>query len=795
MGDYRQLPPVEETKEKFSEGVVSATIFTKPEKYVELTQVMRSKDKELHRVYDSVGQQITQQRNQILNGQTPDKFDWKKYDDVTSKSTSNILITQERQVDQVIEDYTNQLVEQDNPYHIFWTHYNKLNHQRTQVLFNKIRNTYFKKLGITNVKDGVMVNDYVQYTQSLPLPTLNGKYDDINVDSGELKPGSRYKVKDLKKEAVNVSDISDTLLEYFGGVTMNMDKIYLVNRKDKLRYTMLFEKGAITAGTYNKETKTIPVTIRTSEGISLTQDVAYRDFFSLKSYVASAKKGIDGIFEPSYIGSTHTVQGASIKTIIVGDYNIRQNQGTVDMRDIESSLYTALTRSAGKLVIIKPNVVPIENNQEVFSYDFTEPVVKTVPLEKQTMKGEEIKPASEFINYSGAAKGSDQEWEKVGKEYGIGKQVNYTTDSLAKLTPVQLQEVENAYTKAVEDLGRKKLDVTTYSGKLVRRDYLQAKAADSVFAIGTIIKPGERSKSGYPVKSKTESVDGGTGYAVQMAINLGKPVYVFDQSKGQWFNWNGSTFVPTDTPILTPKFAGIGTRELIESGKQAIREVYIKTFKSKLILSTQESKPTIKGEEISSYSDNLAFALTNPVFTSPTGQEWKREWKEGQKKWREYMKGGIVFDGVKYRDVEQAYQKNKLDYPVGEIRDDFMLQLLEIKLKTYPKLVEGIDAKGGVDYLKNSTHQPTKQNSHWETGGNNAFIKLLTQAYMNVKGLGKMEGTQLNMFETTTFTQEMVDTINENVRKAGYKKQYTIEELNAMPEDKKKKAIECYGTK
>lgn len=204
----------------------------------------------------------------------------------------------------------------------------------------------------------------------------------------------------------------------------------------------------------------------------------------------------------------------------------------------------------------------------------------------------------------------------------------------------------------------------------------------------------------------------------------------------------------------------------------------------------------MKGEEISSYSDNLAFALTNPVFTSPTGQEWKREWKEGQKKWREYMKDGIVFDGVKYRDVEQAYQKNKLDYPVGEIRDDFMLQLLELKLRTYPKLVEGIDAKGGVEYLKNSTHQPTKQNSHWETGGKNMFIKLLTQAYMNVKGLGLQEGTQLNMFnQPITFTQEMVDKLNEitkDLRKNGFV--YTVEYLNNSPEERKKKAYECYVT-
>jgi hypothetical protein len=46
-----------------------------------------------------------------------------------------------------------------------------------------------------------------------------------------------------------------------------------------------------------------------------------------------------------------------------------------------------------------------------------------------------------------------------------------------------------------------------------------------------------------------------------------------------------------------------------------------------------------------------------------------------------------------------------------------------------------------------------------------------------------------------TFTQELVDTINENVKKAGYTKVYTIEELNALPEDRKRKAIDCYGTK
>src|SRR5690606_12297999 len=76
---------------------------------------------------------------------------------------------------------------------------------------------------------------------------------------------------------------------------------------------------------------------------------------------------------------------------------------------------------------------------------------------------------------------------------------------------------------------------------------------------------------------------GGTGYAVGMAINNNKPVYVFNQTKGSyeigWYKWdnNSNNFVPIETPILTKNFAGIGTREINENGKQAIRDVYEKT--------------------------------------------------------------------------------------------------------------------------------------------------------------------------------------------------------------------------
>jgi len=194
---------------------------------------------------------------------------------------------------------------------------------------------------------------------------------------------------------------------------------------------------------------------------------------------------------------------------------------------------------------------------------------------------------SNYTNYSGGAQGGDTIWENIGKEFGISKQVNYRPQDLERLNKEQLEEVENAYQQAVKDLGRQPLAANTFTGGLVRRDYLQAKAADAIFAISTIVEPGEKDAKGYINKTKNSIVSGGTGYAVQMAINLGKPVYVFDQNTNMWFEYQYNQkeetgFITTSIPVLTSKFAGIGTREINEKGKQAIRDVYEKTFNNNL---------------------------------------------------------------------------------------------------------------------------------------------------------------------------------------------------------------------
>jgi hypothetical protein len=66
---------------------------------------------------------------------------------------------------------------------------------------------------------------------------------------------------------------------------------------------------------------------------------------------------------------------------------------------------------------------------------------------------------------------------------------------------------------------------------LLIRDWSQVKHADAVFAIGHLVNKGEslfpNQKNDTRIARK-QAVQGGTGYAVEMAIQEGKPVYVFD---------------------------------------------------------------------------------------------------------------------------------------------------------------------------------------------------------------------------------------------------------------------------
>jgi hypothetical protein len=187
--------------------------------------------------------------------------------------------------------------------------------------------------------------------------------------------------------------------------------------------------------------------------------------------------------------------------------------------------------------------------------------------------------------HSGGAAGSDTQWEVIGFKYGV-KTNAYSYQTKYHTSPNKIEISEEDYkegvievNKANKHLGR--FGIHKYMN-LLARNWAQVKYSTQVFAIGTIVDPGGKSPRGYYSKSKFQTVDGGTGYAVMMAINNFRDVYVFDQVKLKWFRWSYSSmsFIELkETPdIKTQNFAGIGTREINSDGIKSIEEVYSKTF-------------------------------------------------------------------------------------------------------------------------------------------------------------------------------------------------------------------------
>ena len=171
-----------------------------------------------------------------------------------------------------------------------------------------------------------------------------------------------------------------------------------------------------------------------------------------------------------------------------------------------------------------------------------------------------------FINHSGGAIGSDTKWDEIGREYGFNNHIHYWYKKLNYKSLPEHEITEEQYLEGVEMIHQanktlKRSNIDKYM-HLLARNWMQVKNSENIYAIGYI---------------KNNVVDGGTGWAVQMAIDNNKQVYVFDQNKNNWYYWNGK-FEICNTPVLTEKYAGIGTRNIKVNGIDAIRNVYKKTL-------------------------------------------------------------------------------------------------------------------------------------------------------------------------------------------------------------------------
>ena len=406
MGDYRQLGPINEKQNEFvNKGPISSTLFLDTSKTKELNQVMRSDNKFLHKMYDSIGEQIVSNMMKTKNYQSPSSPSFAKYDSLTKKSTENILIVNNKAG--VIDDYTTYLSNNNNPYGMFWIHYNNTDNPVTKNLASDIRKNYFKKIGeeISEAPYRLFSkNDYVEFTDGVEIKTdivynyepsndniknilENGNYfksglSTYTIERGMIKPNSRFKVLDVIESKANIYEYLHPILKkYIKDMKVDIETCILYNRQDKLRAVskiLNLSVGPINKnkdfGFYTKVNgrgvqKDITIKNKDTGEIIAKFDLPYGEYLDVKENLKKLNSiGQSMPFTPSYIGSSHTAQGNSIKNVIVGDYNIKQaaTNGKTHIDDVFSSMYVALTRTSGSLIIIKPAGTDIVNNQEVF---------------------------------------------------------------------------------------------------------------------------------------------------------------------------------------------------------------------------------------------------------------------------------------------------------------------------------------------------------------------------------------------------------------------------------------------
>ena len=284
---------------------------------------------------------------------------------------------------------------------------------------------------------------------------------------------------------------------------------------------------------------------------------------------------------------TSLLDGTSVYSLELNLFD-DENQGKGLGKDIYKAALQEIKKRNG---VLTPGAV-VEGNKvwESFERDGLleegitndgEAVVILNPNKVQTQTPvETVSPLKDFTNHSGGQLGADIAWDEIGQEFGMVNNKHYwlnnkTPKGNAEITQQDTVEGQQKVTNAARNMGRIEPTHQVRDERLIR-NWSQVKYSDAVFAVTTMLSVGD--EMNYGKKAKIRQGKGGTGYAIQMAIEAGKPVYVYDQVRKQWFKNIDGKWSSSEVPVLTKNFAGIGTREINQDGLQAIRDVYQATI-------------------------------------------------------------------------------------------------------------------------------------------------------------------------------------------------------------------------
>lgn len=183
-------------------------------------------------------------------------------------------------------------------------------------------------------------------------------------------------------------------------------------------------------------------------------------------------------------------------------------------------------------------------------------------------------PNSAFTLLSGGATGAEAAFGSCAEDWGLAE-LNFSfagreTERQRGLVTLSDQELAQGAVsgKYVEAHLHRKFPEGAAIRRVLSTIWHQVSTAGAVFVVGQVNDDG--------------TVKGGTGWAAELAKHWHKPLYVFDQNVDSWRTWDGSTFANCEPPTVKERrFTGSGTRNLSANGREAIIDLFTRSFGEK----------------------------------------------------------------------------------------------------------------------------------------------------------------------------------------------------------------------
>jgi len=178
------------------------------------------------------------------------------------------------------------------------------------------------------------------------------------------------------------------------------------------------------------------------------------------------------------------------------------------------------------------------------------------------------------ILYSGGANGAEAAFGAAAERFGI-EEVNFSFEGhsiersrgLHVLNHEELQKGDVSLEYVSRLMNRRYTASPTFR-HVLQTIWFQINRGQEIYVVGEILED--------------NTVKGGTGWGAEFAKLCNKPLFVFDQKRDAWFNWQPLEWAACAKgvePVIThTHFAGTGTRFLQENGKKAIEDLFARSF-------------------------------------------------------------------------------------------------------------------------------------------------------------------------------------------------------------------------